>query len=78
MEQQEYKTKDLHEAALLYADGVKLVDVEGVGKTCWFVFDNKSECEKISKLYWAGDAEVKAKAYSDALRTLKDRLFANK
>ena len=74
----DYKTKDLYEAALLYADGAKLVDVEGEGKSCWFVFENRSECERISRLYWAGEAEVKAKAYSDALRTLKDRLFANK
>lgn len=74
----EYLIKDLYEASFLYAKGIKLLELRDAGKHMWFVFENQSECESLAKKYWARTATVDAKAISDAQRTLKDRLFANK
>lgn len=73
-----YKTKDLYQAAFLYAHQQKLLTLEKDGKYYWFIFKDKFTCEDLSTAYWAGDIEINAKAYSDAIRTLKDRLFAMK
>ena len=73
-----YYTKDLYEASLLYAHRQKLLGLQKDGKYFWFIFENKSACEKLSTAYWSGQVKINAKAYSDAIRTLKDRLFAIK
>lgn len=73
---QTYVTKDLGEAAALYASGVKFQRLENGGNFYWFVFDN-GNAEKISNSYWSCDLVVKAKLYSDALRTLKERIFSH-
>lgn len=74
----EYKTRDLHEAAFLYAKDQKLLRLEGGQREFWFIFDNADDCEVLANSYWANEAEVFAKNYVDALRTLKDRLFSKK
>ena len=73
-----YYTKDLYEASFLYAHQQKLLGLEKDCKFFWFIFKDKSACEELSVAYWAGEIEINAKAYSDAIRTLKDRLFAIK
>lgn len=73
----EYFTKDLGEAAAIVAKGVKLSRLEKDSSFCWFVFDKKSS-EEISNKYWSGELQLDAKKYSDSLRSLKDRLFAQK
>ncbi|OGE25741.1 hypothetical protein A2780_02530 [Candidatus Daviesbacteria bacterium RIFCSPHIGHO2_01_FULL_41_45] len=74
----EYKTRDLHEAAFLYAKGKKLLRLEGGGREFWFVFDEADGCEVLANSYWANEVEVLAKSYADSLRTLKDRVFSRK
>lgn len=78
MELQPYKTKDLHEAAALYGAGLRLAGVEGEEKQRWFVFEGAAEAESLANSYWAGELKMSVRVYVDALRTLKDRLFARK
>jgi len=74
----EYATKDLGEAAALVCSSIKLQRLQKENRFFWFVFSNKIECEKLADRYWSGTLMVSAKQYSDALRSLKDRLFAQK
>lgn len=71
-----FLTKDLSLGALLYAAGVELVRVDRQGKLCWFVFGNRETCEKLQRQFFAKSAQVNAKEYADAIRTLKDLVFA--
>lgn len=73
-----YFTKDLWEAGYLYASEQKLIRLQKEGKFFWFIFLDKEISEKLALSYWNGEATVNPKAYSDAVRTLKDRLFAQK
>lgn len=69
-------TKDLYLSALLYAKGAKLLKVNRQGRVCWFIFGNKALCEQYQQQYFAKAVDVNAKDYTDALRTLKDLVFA--
>lgn len=74
-----YKTRDMFEAALIYAKhSDKFVELEPEGRDYLFVFSDKDVCEKLSKEYYSKKAEVNAKDYSDALRTIKDFIFSKK
>lgn len=72
-----FLTKDLQLAALLYAKGAGFTGVNRSGRLCWFVFENHDICEKLQQKFFAKTVEVNAKDYADALRTLKDLVFAN-
>lgn len=74
----EYKTRDLGEAAALVCDLVKLLRLQKESKFYWFIFTNKSLCEQLANEYWSGDLKINARQYNEALRSLKDRLFAQK
>lgn len=73
----EYLTKDLGEAAALYAKGVSLIKLQKDSGFCWFVFEG-IKAQSISNKYWSGKLSVDAKKYNESLRSLKDRLFAQK
>lgn len=73
-----YKTKDIYEASALIAMKMRIVCLEKEGSVFWFVFDLADECTQIANDYWNGGLEICAKDYSDAIRSLKDRIFANK
>lgn len=72
-----FLTKDLQLAGLLYAKNVPFVGVNRNGKLCWFVFENHELCEKLQQQYFAKTVDVNAKDYADAIRTLKDLVFAS-
>ena len=74
----EYKTKDLGEASALISKSAKLLRLEQESNFYWFVFQDKNYCEPISNSYWSDELNVSAKTYSDAMRSLKDRLFAKR
>jgi len=74
----EYFTKDLGEAAGLICSSAKLLRLQKESRFFWFVFADKSLCEQLANEYWAGSLTLDAKRYSEALRSLKDRLFAQK
>ncbi len=71
----EYKTKDLGEAGSLIVKGENLIRIERNGKVCWFVFQDKAECLRISNLFFFGRLEVNARDYFEALGRLKNRIF---
>lgn len=71
----EYRTKDLGEAAALLASNIKLLRLESENNFFWFIFEDNNAWE-ISDDYWSGDLRVSAKDYNDSYKTLKDRIFA--
>ena len=73
-----YKTKDIYEAAALVAANLTMIGLEADSGFYWFVFENATPCRKISNDYWSNTLTVKAREYADAIRTLKDRIFASK
>lgn len=74
--QNEHRTKDLAEASFLLTKEVKFLRIEREGKTCWFIFEDKTLCENLISEYWFGNATVPAKIFYDAVQTLKNRIFA--
>ena len=72
----EYSTKDLGEAGALIVKKQKLIRMDREGKTCWFVFENKEECEKLSSDIFFGELQVNAREYYEALGRLKNRIFS--
>ena len=73
----EYKTKDLGEAAALYTSGIKLLRLDNELDFFWFIFEKRKAVE-VSDLYWSGILKVRAKEYNECTRSLKERLFAIK
>lgn len=73
-----YITKDLGEAAALVCSSAKLLRLQKESKFFWFIFANKPFCEQLANDYWSGDLKINARQYNEALRSLKDRLFAQK
>ena len=72
-----FSTKDYWLSGALMAAGEKLLRLEWQGSQAFFVFENLARCEMRAQAYWAGDLKVSAKAFTDALRTLKDRMYSN-
>jgi len=74
----EYKTRDLYEAAYLVAKGLNLKRLERKpsSRRCFFVFDNLSECKMAVVDFWNGRGVITPKSYAEAIRNLKDRLYA--
>lgn len=75
--QKTFRTKDLGEASALLAKRQKLLFLEKDNNFYWFVFEFEN-CYQLSNLYWFGELLVNAKTYNDSMKTLKDRLFAQK
>jgi len=71
-----YKTKDLAESAALIIKGQKLISMERQSKICWFVFENKDECKRLSNQFFFGELLVNAREYYEALGRLKNRIFS--
>lgn len=71
-----YKTKDLAEAGALIIKKLQLIEIEREGKICWFIFDNKQECEKLSNQFFFGEFLVNALEYHETLNRLKNRIFS--
>lgn len=71
-----YKTKDLAEAGVLIIKKQKLIRMDREGRICYFVFENKTECEKLSSQYFFGEILVNARNYYETLNILKSRIFS--
>lgn len=76
-ETETYFTKDFWLAGALLASGKKLIRLDWRDGRAFFMFPDLDKCEQAAQAYWAGDLKVSAKAFTDALRTLKDRLYGN-
>ncbi|OGK18670.1 hypothetical protein A3B50_00610 [Candidatus Roizmanbacteria bacterium RIFCSPLOWO2_01_FULL_40_42] len=70
-----YKTKDLAEAGTLILLKQRLISIEREGRVCWFVFQNRGECERLSNQFFFGECLVNARDYHEALGRLKNRIF---
>lgn len=75
---EKYRTKDIYEASALLASDVLIIELERESSFYWFVFENATACRTISNAYWANTLMLKAKDYADAVRSLKDRIFAGR
>jgi hypothetical protein len=75
---QNYSVKDLYLASFLYAMEQELIEVKRVNGVCWFVFANRQSCEALASQYWACKAVSGIKQYVDAIRTLKDLIYAQR
>lgn len=72
-----YKTRDLYAAAFIYAQlSGSFVGLEPDGRDFLFVFRDEQVCEQLANSYYAQRANVNAKNYADAIRTMKDLVFA--
>lgn len=74
----EYKTKDIFEAAWIYSQEITLLELEENGDYFWFVFKNKDTCEKLSSDYWTQKSIGNIKQFVNSLKTLKDLIFSKK
>ena len=73
-----YKTKDLAEAAALLVMKRALATIERKGNICFFVFENKSRCEEISRQFFFDTLLVNAREYHEAIARLKNRIFSTR
>jgi hypothetical protein len=73
-----FKTKDIYEASALIATNANLITLEADRGFYWFVFENATSCRKVSDSYWSNRLTILAKSYAEAIRSLKDRIFASK
>ena len=72
----EYKTKDLAEAAALIVNGEQISRIEREGRLCWFIFEDKDKCENLSNKFFFGGLLVNAREYYEAMTRLKNRIFS--
>lgn len=72
-----YSTHDLSEGSLLLTKNQKLIRLERVGGTVFFIFADKNRCKELSDQFWFGECLVDAKSYFEAIQTLKNRIFAS-
>ena len=73
-----YCTKDLSEAALLYVNHFKLLKLVKEKNFYWFVFADATKAEELSVLFWSREVRVNAKAYAEAIRCLKEMIFSKR
>lgn len=71
-----YRTKDLAEAAVLLIMKKALIGIEREGNICFFIFENKSRCEEISRQFFFDTLLVNAREYHEAITRLKNRIFS--
>ncbi len=74
--EQQFRTKDIYEAAALIAAKAKFLLLEPDNGFYWFLFSDPHNCRTLSDAYWRNELKVSAKDLTEAIRTLKDRLFA--
>lgn len=69
----EYRHKDLYISAYLYLQFKEFVRVERMNGVCWFVFRNENkQCEQLVDDYVSNKAQVKAKAFTESVKALRD------
>ncbi len=73
-----YRTKDLAEAAALLIMKRTLSTIEREGHICFFVFEDKSRCEEISRQFFFDTLLVNAREYHEAITRLKNRIFSTR
>ncbi len=73
----EYQTYDLGCAATLISVGFQLVSLDKANpRKVLFVFRGEDEIKKVVDDYWADRMEVKARAFFDNIKMLKNRIYS--
>lgn len=72
-----FATKDFWLAGALISSGLKLLRLDWESRRAYFIFCDSTRGAELAQAYWTGDLKVSAKAFSDALRTLKSRIYEN-
>ncbi|PIS14859.1 hypothetical protein COT64_00435 [Candidatus Shapirobacteria bacterium CG09_land_8_20_14_0_10_39_12] len=75
LRQNEYRTKDIYLASFLSLSE-KLLRLEKETNFYWFFFENKKRCEETVNNYWQGESKVETKAFVNAIKSLKARVFS--
>lgn len=75
---EEYQTYDLGSAAALITVGFELVTLEKSNpRKAQFIFRKEIGIEKVVDDYWADRLKVKARAFFDNQKMLKNRLYSD-
>lgn len=69
-----FKTRDLYEAAYLFAKGTRLLSVEGSSFQFFFIFEDSHSCESLLESYYTRRAQIDALTLSEAHMSLKQQL----
>ena len=75
---QQYKTKDIFEAAWLYSQDTPLEGMDKDSSYYWFIFDSSNLTENLPEKYWKQTATGNIKRFVDSYKTLKDLLYSQK
>ena len=74
-----YKSRDLSESAAILCCGIDFFTTEqDPNSRVYFVFPESPELQAIIKAYWDCTLEVKARYFSDALKTLKNVIYKDR
>jgi hypothetical protein len=73
-----FEVKDMYLAAYLYAEKIPFVEAHYDGRVVWFSFAEYANCKSMAQEFWANNAVVKVKEYSEALRAIKDIIIEHK
>ncbi len=71
----EYLTKNIGEAASIISKNIKLIRIDRENKVCFFVFENKAECERLSREFFFGELLVNARIFFESEKRLKQLIF---
>jgi len=76
--EQTLKTFDLGASAALICSGFELLDVDKTNRRkALFVFRRNDGIEDLVDRYWSDRLVVKARAYFDTIKMLKNRLYSD-
>ncbi|MDL1953047.1 hypothetical protein FBR07_02605 [Candidatus Uhrbacteria bacterium UHB] len=68
---------DLNCAAALVCSGFELLSVgRDNPRKCLFIFRKQDGIEELCDLYWSDRLEIKARAYADTIKALKNKLYS--
>ena len=68
---------DLNCSAALVCGGFELLSVGRENpRKCLFIFRKQDGIEELCNLYWSDRLEIKARAYADTIKALKNKLYS--
>lgn len=70
-----HRTQSLYEGAYLIALGFRLVSKDSSGQKTALLFEDSPELRQAVMDFYNGGASVRAKAFVDSYRSLKDMVF---
>ncbi len=68
---------DLNCSAALVCSGFELLSVGKENpRKCLFIFKKQKGIEELCNLYWSDRLDIKARAYADTIKALKNKLYS--